>query len=261
MQGGSDAELSQEAAPEVAEAAEELAPAKAAPSRPEKLYFVRLPKPDLGDEDIAIEKVKAEFASLKEGCDLLLATLKVERVRQDEAKREFEAADLVFQESRAAQDKWREQLEPLRNANRMVSDQRSAMKENFRELAARSEAELDGMIADVEHSLNHETMSVHEERKLIAQLKKLEQSRPRVRAAEAQNEQVPRVGGRGRVPGRPERRCEDGQRSRSALTPLPPQLEQSREHLDDFRAHKAELERKLDMIRAEVGEAKEIKQV
>ena len=36
-------------------------------------------------------------------------------------------------------------------------------------------------------------------------------------------------------------------------------MEQSKEHLDDFRQHKMELEKKLDMIRAEVDEAKGVK--
>ena len=167
-----------------------VAATKSASSRPERLYFVRLPKPDLGDEDIAIEKIKSEFNSLKEGCDLLLATLKVERVKQDEAKREFEAADLVFQESKSAQDKWREQLVPLRTANKTVMDQRSLMKENFRELSARTEGELDALIEKLEYSMSHETLSVAEEKKIISQLKKLEQSRPKVKTAEAAMVQV-----------------------------------------------------------------------
>lgn len=194
-------------------------------SKPEKLYFVRLPKPDLSELEIEIEKSKAQFNSLKDGCDILLATLKVQRVYQDEAKRDFESALEVFQQSNAEQKRWIGELEPFRQANKVVSDRRTALKENLRGLPARSETELDQMLEQIEFDLSHVTMSRHEENRLIDQMKKLEAARPRVRQAQSEVEAV----------------------------------DSSQDQLVEFKASKQELEKKLDIIREEVTEAKAIK--
>lgn len=166
-----------------AAAAEEDAPQEVdepAPKLPTRMYFLRVPRPDVSDRQLHKQQLDAEFFQLKEACDKALAAAKLANEYRNQHREEYQASLAQFGVSKADRDELLARLKPLRDVNRQVSSQRTEMRDQRSALPAASVAELDQMIADLEFKQAHETMDKRSENALIADIRRLNKSRAEV---------------------------------------------------------------------------------
>lgn len=148
------------------------------------LYFVRVPKPELGDET-AVQRLQQEFEMQLTTVQLLTETRKMKRLEKSEAR---DSTRKALDDLRGARDlcKGKEDLlRPFWQSDKKNREDKNALRNTRSELDAETEAELDKKIADVEYSLEHESHALSVEKAMLQQIKRLKAQRADVRKYEA----------------------------------------------------------------------------
>lgn len=162
----------------------------AAPKLPTKLYFLRVPKPDLSELQLQKQQLDAECTQLKEACDQALAAAKLANEYRNQRREEYQASLAQFGVSKADRDELLGRLKPLRDVNRQVATHRNQVRDVGRALPATSVAQLDKMIAELEFKQAHEILDRKTENAIIAEIKKLNKCRTEVANFESMHAQV-----------------------------------------------------------------------
>lgn len=194
-----------------------------APQVPTRLYFLRMPKPDVSELELQRERITAEVEAYQQACAKTLAAAKLAKEhrlqREEEHKQALEQYNMSKQERTTLLDR----LRPLRDVNKQVSEQRRQMGDRKSQLPASTVAELDAKINELEFKQAHEPMDRRSENNLIAEIRKFKKTRPEVMKYEMDNQQ--------------------------ALD--------TRDHIDTFKTSKADLERQMDLVSEEYTLAKQ----
>lgn len=178
-------ESPESAAPATAEAGEEVEPVPEEKWR-KRLYFVRMPKPP---EDSALAAMDQEFESLRAQHNLLSESMNVKKLEKD-------AADANSRNAQAAVNRCHEALKAKEAALvplRELRDRRKKLMDSlaqFKDLPVRREDELERQIAELHHSIEHESLTLNEEKKAMQTAKKLAASRERVKEYEAKSAEM-----------------------------------------------------------------------
>lgn len=157
---------------------------------PTKMYFLRMPKPDLSDKQLEKAQMDAEVAQYKDACDRALAAAKLANEHRYQRREEYQASFAQFGVSRADREALLARLRPMRDENRQASERRQQMNAQKAQLPAATVADLEKKIDDLEKKQAHETMDRKSENALIAEIKKLTKSRAAVARFEAENPSV-----------------------------------------------------------------------
>eukprot|EP00897_Mesotaenium_endlicherianum_P005798 jgi/Mesen1/5246/ME000263S04354 len=150
-----------------------------------EVYFMRLPRPDLALLRSAIKISEQRHKEKRDRQQFIKAALSLKQVKRSEAQASVRAARDRARACNTEVQKKFDEAKPLQELLRKLQDASAAAKTKTRELPASSEEELDHRIAEIEHRMQHETISLTEEKKLLRDMKALEASRPEVRASQA----------------------------------------------------------------------------
>lgn len=150
-----------------------------------RLYFVRVPKPEV--DDAAVARLQQEFEVQLSKWKLLNETLRMRRMEKNEARNNTTKAQDALEAAKRLMKAKGEELQPFRDHTQDLIARSSALKDEKQQLMCTSEQELDKMISDTEFRLHHETVSLREEKELVNRLKKLNGQRSRVREYEAKH--------------------------------------------------------------------------
>lgn len=144
-----------------------------------RLWFVRIPKPaqvpEMKGAELEVETYRAHYKLLNE-------SLNVKKLERDAAREATRSARDSFKHCRDVFDAKAAEIEPLRVAIRTGGAAARKLRDELEELDARTEEELDRKIVDAKYKLEHESIALAEEKKLVVLLKKLETQRPKIKA-------------------------------------------------------------------------------
>eukprot|EP00898_Chlorokybus_atmophyticus_P004934 jgi/Chlat1/5441/Chrsp36S09003 len=148
--------------------------AAAAPAAPvtRTFFLVRIPKPEIDNALSAITRMEERRDHLREKqkfCQVAL-TMKQERLKKSR------------EEIRAKQDT----MAPLQASLKRGAEETRNVRTKSREMLCSSEAELDALLQEHEYRIQHESIPLTEEKKLVRQIKQLKDSREAVRQLDAQ---------------------------------------------------------------------------
>jgi len=146
------------------------------------LYFVRLPKPDFDSPayDLLQQDFEAQLAQVK----IYVEHRRVHTLKKKEARTDTTRALECLKEANARVNEQTKKLNPYKEQRDEDRKARGALKDSRKTLAASTEEELDQLIKRAEFRIEHETISLAEEKDLHNQIKRLKASRPRVREHE-----------------------------------------------------------------------------
>eukprot|EP00803_Ostreobium_quekettii_P001783 evm.model.scf_1110.1 EVM.evm.TU.scf_1110.1 scf_1110:15-2914(-) len=188
------------------------------------LYFVRVPKPDLGDE-ATVARLEQEFEVRAAAAELLKETRRLKRIERNEAHANTRRALEALKAAKALVKAKEADLQPYWDRVVEARSASQALKGSRSELDAETEADLDKKIAALEYSMEHESHGLREEKELIARIRKLKAQRPKVREYEAAHQH----------------------------------LQERRVASDDVRGSKESLEKELRVLRDERKQCEEVK--
>lgn len=161
-----------------------------APPVPTRMYFLRMPKPDVSELEMKREQITVEIEAYRKACAKALAAAKLAKEhrlqREEEHKQALEQYNMSKQERTTLLDR----LRPLRDVNKRVTDERRQMGDRKSQLPASTVAELDAKINELEFKQAHEAMDRRSENNLITEIRKLKKTRPEVVKYEMDNQQV-----------------------------------------------------------------------
>ncbi|DBA79363.1 TPA: single fertilization [Trebouxia sp. C0005] len=148
-----------------------------------RLYFVRVPKfPE--DNQYAVKVLQEEIDVYRSQVQLLNESVNIVRMQRDSAKESVvDARESMNAATNAFQAKHRE-VEPLQTGKKNQNDLQRNVQAEYRDLEVRSEQELDAKIRDMENHMAHESIPIAQERQMVKHIKKLRDSRQRVRQYE-----------------------------------------------------------------------------
>ncbi|CAI5491616.1 unnamed protein product [Closterium sp. Naga37s-1] len=150
-----------------------------------EFYFIRIPRPDLSAE---INKIKAVEQRVKEKRDKQQAVSAALRLKKAQWSEAFEALKAARARARDCSQDVRnkfDEAKPLQGVLRKMNESKASVRDRGRGLECTTEAQLNALIAATEHRMQHETISLKEEKQLMKELKELEASRPKVKEMEA----------------------------------------------------------------------------
>eukprot|EP00210_Caulerpa_lentillifera_P003620 g3455.t1 len=150
-----------------------------------ELYFVRVPKPDFDSE--AEDQLQKEFEKHLNQAKKLSAIREEKIAKKLEARKNTNKAWECLKEAKSRVYEKRDALKPYRDQSAEARKAKSALNDSKRGLAVSTEKQLNQLIRDLTFRLEHETISLAEEKSIAKQLTTLEASRPRVRRLEAEN--------------------------------------------------------------------------
>jgi len=146
------------------------------------LYFVRLPKPDFDSPtyDLLQQDFEAQLAQVK----IYVEQRRIHTMKKKEARADTSRALECLKEANLRVNEQLKKLNPYKEQRDEDRKARGALKDSRKALAASTEQELDQLINRLEFRIEHETISLTEEKDLHNQIKRLKASRPRVREHE-----------------------------------------------------------------------------
>ncbi|CAI5469333.1 unnamed protein product [Closterium sp. Yama58-4] len=150
-----------------------------------EFYFIRIPRPDLSAE---ISKIKAVEQRVKEKRDKQQAVSAALRAKKAQWSEAFEALKAARARARDCSQDVRnkfDEAKPLQGVLRKMNESKASVRDRGRGLECTTEAQLNALIAATEHRMQHESISLKEEKQLMKELKELEASRPKVKEMEA----------------------------------------------------------------------------
>ncbi|KAI7839935.1 hypothetical protein COHA_006329 [Chlorella ohadii] len=147
-----------------------------------RLWIVRMPRPP---EAPAIKVLEQEVDTYRTQMSLITEALNVKKVERDSAREATRAARDAFMQSREAFEERNKPMRELAQQRQDAAAVANKLKESFSDLLVKSEAELDEQLEQLKYRIEHESITLNEEKKALATIKKLQQQRERVREYEA----------------------------------------------------------------------------
>lgn len=147
-----------------------------------RLWIVRMPRPP---EAPAIKVLEQEVDTYRTQMSLITEALNVKKVERDSAREATRAARDAFMQSREAFEERNKPMRELAQQRQDAAAVANKLKESFSDLLVKSEAELEEQLKALNHRIEHESITLNEEKKALATIKKLQQQRERVREYEA----------------------------------------------------------------------------
>jgi uncharacterized coiled-coil DUF342 family protein len=140
-----------------------------------------MPKPP---EAPFIRALEQEVETYQHQVRLFSESLNVHKLERDAIRENVRTARDASKRCRDAFDAKNAEVKPLRDALQTGGQATRKLREEYADLEARSEPELDTKLAALNNRIEHESIPLNEEKKIIASIKKLEAQRPRVREFE-----------------------------------------------------------------------------
>jgi uncharacterized coiled-coil DUF342 family protein len=141
-----------------------------------------MPKPP---EAPFIKALEQEVEIYQNQVRLFSESLNVHKLDRDGIRENVRTAREALKRCRDAFDAKNAEVKPLRDALQSGGQASRKLKEEFADLEARSESELDTKLSALTNRIEHESIPLNEEKKIIASIKKLEAQRPRIKEFEA----------------------------------------------------------------------------
>lgn len=170
--------------PTPAEAAEQ--PAQEPEPRTRGLYFVRIPRPTVDDKQV--KELQNEFRTHVDRVRELNEQLQIKRGERNELRRQISLAKSLRDGGQPEFEEKLARLTDLRNHRKTRVNEMKDIRGSLRGLDARSEAELDEKIAELESRIAYGQVELREEKQIVQQISKLRAQRERVRQYESQNQ-------------------------------------------------------------------------
>ena len=174
--------------PEADAAAEdEPAPADAK----ERLYVVRLPRPeaDPADKEKQVQ-LEVRLKQLDEEIAFIGNAMRVKRLARTRARTTLGSTREALQAMSAQIRAKQEDMKPFTDRRRAERDEVQGVKDRAKEIAFRSEADLDAALAEMEHRITHESIPLSEEKNIVKLIKKYNSQREMIREYESARVQV-----------------------------------------------------------------------
>ncbi|KAL4422959.1 hypothetical protein ABPG75_009156 [Micractinium tetrahymenae] len=214
-----------------------------------RLWFVRMPRPP---EAGALKGLEQEVELHRTQFNLITEALNVKKVERDGAREATRAAREAYQQCRAMYD---ERAAPVKELQQQRADAVSSatkLRESFSDLLVKSEAELEEQLAALHFRINHESISLNEEKKVLATIKKLEQQRERVREYEASASLF--------AESRAKRsELQDALKEHEGdLKALRQEMDVQRQILDKLREHEKDIDREVEEVITERRRCREV---
>ena len=146
-----------------------------------RMWFVRMPKPP---ELPSIKAFEVECDAYQTQLRIFNESINALKLERDTIREHAYTARDALKRCREVFDAKKNQVKPLRDALNSGGQTSRKLREENADLEARTEADLDAKIAAATQSIEHETISLAEEKRLIAVIKKLEAQRPRIKELE-----------------------------------------------------------------------------
>ncbi|KAK9844965.1 hypothetical protein WJX74_009109 [Apatococcus lobatus] len=143
-----------------------------------RMWFVRVPRPA---EDPNVRLLEREMESYKAQVRLLNESLAVKRVEKEGAKESTQSAWDNLNACKGQVNSKQAALEPLRGARDARNNANKEFRSAFGDLDVRSEEELDARLAAMRHTIEHESIPLTEEKRLMKAMSTLSGQRERVR--------------------------------------------------------------------------------
>ncbi|KAL3680096.1 hypothetical protein R1sor_023052 [Riccia sorocarpa] len=171
--------------------AQEKAPEQKASGTPERYYFwmVKIPRPVDNKGKAEIRMAELRLKEKTEKRDFINAAMQMKKASRAEALDKLRAAR---EKARACTDAVRgkrDEMEPLRQADRRFKEAGWIARDRSRDLPA-TEQELDQKIAEIEFRIQHESIPLKEEKLLLREIKNLNACREEVCANAALHAEV-----------------------------------------------------------------------
>jgi hypothetical protein len=141
-----------------------------------------MPKPP---EAPFIKALEQEVETYQAQVRLFSESLNVHKLDRDAIRENVRTAREALKRCKDAFDAKSAEVKPLRDALQTVSQASRKLREEFADLEARSESELDTKLSALKNRIEHESIPLNEEKKIIATIKKLEAQRSRVKEFQA----------------------------------------------------------------------------
>lgn len=141
-----------------------------------------MPKPP---EAPFIKALEQEVETYQAQVRLFSESLNVHKLDRDAIRENVRTARDALKRCRDAFDAKNAEVKPLREALQSGGQASRKLREEFADLEARSESELDTKLAALKNRIEHESIPLNEEKKIIATIKKLEAQRSRVKEFQA----------------------------------------------------------------------------
>lgn len=169
---------------EVAEFEPDAPPAPAVDAEPEpetvtKLYFVRIPRPDV-DETI-IKKLQTDFQTQVNKIKVVNQKLQTKRSAVIELKKQLSMARSLKNGSQPEYQEKAQRLRQVKDLRKQYQSQSASIRDNLRGLECKTEEELEERIRECEARIAHEPMPLREEKLLVTQISKLKAQRGKVK--------------------------------------------------------------------------------
>lgn len=144
-----------------------------------KLYFVRIPRPNV-DETI-VKKLQTDFQAQVNKIKGLNQKIQTKRGAVIELKKQLSMARSLKNGSQPEYQEKSARLRQVKDLRKQYSDQSASIKENLRGLECKSEEELEERIKELEHQIQHEPMTLREEKNIVQLISKLVSQRGKVK--------------------------------------------------------------------------------
>jgi len=141
-----------------------------------------MPKPP---EAPFIKALEQEVETYQAQVRLFSESLNVHKVDRDAIRENVRTARDALKRCKDAFDAKNAEVKPLRDALQAGGQASRKLREEYADLEARSESELDTKLASLKNRIEHESIPLSEEKKIITTIKKLEAQRPRIKEFQA----------------------------------------------------------------------------
>lgn len=142
-----------------------------------RLWFVRLPKPSSSPAtkafDLEIEAYNVQIVLINE-------SINVKKIEREALQQKRRSTAKLAQQSKKASDAKLQEIKALKGNIRSLNAIIRSVTEKLSKLEVSSEAELDEQLMKLNHVMEHESISLFEEKKIIASIARLEVQRPQV---------------------------------------------------------------------------------
>lgn len=143
------------------------------------IYLVRLPKPE--KEDARVSILRTKFDALLSGLKVMNEAVRVKRMELADVYEKLRVERDRLEAAIREYDEKNKVLIPLEVRLKRQRDEFRDLRDKIKSMEVKSEEELDQKLADLEYSIQHETMSLNDEKKILQRIKKLQESRPTLR--------------------------------------------------------------------------------
>lgn len=145
------------------------------------MYFVRVPRPALDDTSHTINKLETELSACFTKLKAINNKFQVKKGEANELRKQLSLARSLRNGSSPEFDEKMTRLKQMRELRKGYLDKIQDYKAGRAGLECRTEEELDEKIAEMEHSIQHDGLTLNAEKQLVKNISKLKSQREKIR--------------------------------------------------------------------------------